>query len=295
MRWLNLEENIHNFSETMLAQVDLSVEARNLKRFSENFRDWYPQIVFPRPIDPYCNSEAVLVETYEQGRPITDYIAHGSKSRNAVERRVADLGIGLYLKMMLLDNFVHSDLHPGNMLVRMLPSPDPENYPRPQVIVLDAGLVTELSPTDRRNFLDLFTAIASGEGRHAANLIIERARTNSYTFQRSDSELQEFISAMDALISQVSTKKLSQVDAGTVLSEVLRLGRANRVPIESNFTSLAIGTIVLEGLGRQLNPDLNFVEQAKPYLFLNRETRDSIITAQKKLIRKYIDTIPYAE
>jgi aarF domain-containing kinase len=72
---------------------------------------------------------------------------------------------------------------------------------------------------------------------------------------------------MGALFSAVRTKKLSEIEVGEFLSEILRLTREFHVKLEGNFATLVMGTIVLEGLGRHLNPQLNFLEAAVPFLF----------------------------
>lgn len=73
--------------------------------------------------------------------------------------------------MMLIDNFVHGDLHPGNVLIRE----DNLRNGKPQIVFLDAGLVIKLKEKDRRNFLDLFAAVAAGNGKLGAQLMIERS------------------------------------------------------------------------------------------------------------------------
>jgi hypothetical protein len=99
----------------MLMQLDLRVEAGNLRRFHANFADggWLgDRIRFPRPIDEMCTRD-LLVETYIHGRPVTAYEGCDLSTRVAISR----LGVQAILKMIFLDNFLHMDLHPGNVLV----------------------------------------------------------------------------------------------------------------------------------------------------------------------------------
>ena len=85
--------------------------------------------------------------------------------------------------MMFIDNFVHGDLHPGNVLVREHKGING----KPQIVFLDAGLVIKLSEKDRKNFLDLFAAVAAGNGKRGAHLMIERSEATIPTeeLQRS--------------------------------------------------------------------------------------------------------------
>lgn len=94
-------------------QVDLSYEASNLFRFNFNFRG-SRSVCFPVPVYPLVMPD-VLVETYEKGEPISKFVAAPDHPMN---KDIASIGCRTYLKMLLVDNYLHSDLHPGNILVR---------------------------------------------------------------------------------------------------------------------------------------------------------------------------------
>jgi aarF domain-containing kinase len=273
LQWLNLVDNIRVFSKSMQAQTNLKVEAENLKLFSANFAA-FNSIRFPIPFLEYTTSQ-VLVESYEDGTPLEDYIQdiNHEKYSPKLKKRIAQLGINTYLKMMLVDNFVHADLHPGNLMVRMQKK---YNKFEPQLIVMDAGLVTKLSERDRVNFIDLFSAVASGNGELAAQLMIERAR-NANEIRPDPVLVEGFKRDMSQLIGQVLVTPLSQLEVGQILEQVLTMGRKYHVPVESNFTTLVLGTIIVEGIGKQLNPDLNFVDAAKPFLVKDAAMRDAYI------------------
>jgi aarF domain-containing kinase len=89
---------------------------------------------------------------------------------NPLNKKIALIGIESYMKMMLADHFVHADLHPGNILVRLV-KPD-----QPKLIFLDVGLVAELSPEDSHKFIELFKAVVKGDGERGSELMIEHAR-----------------------------------------------------------------------------------------------------------------------
>jgi aarF domain-containing kinase len=192
----------------------------------------------------------------------------------------------LYLKMMLVDNFIHADLHPGNILVRL---EDPVS-----LVVLDAGLVAELSEYDKKNFIDLFATVVEGNGIAAAELMVHRAR-NYEQLKKNPENIKNFTYQMAMLIKTVNEKPLQSLDVGNILNQVLEMGKKYQVIIEPNFTTLVLGTVVIEGLGKTLNSNFEFVKAARPFLIQDKNIRDAYITSQlvqlknKKLSEKIFE------
>jgi aarF domain-containing kinase len=120
-----------------------------------------------------------------------------------------------------------------------------------------------LNRKDKKNFYDLFRAIANYDGQEAATLMIERAPNADEIDEQSKIG---FRKEMSVLIDNVLKTPLKQLEVGLVLRTVLDLGKKYHIKIESNFTTLALGTIIIEGIGRQLDPDFDFVNAARPYL-----------------------------
>lgn len=204
---------------------------------------------------------------------------------------------------MINDNFIHSDLHPGNIFVqfyhaetgtimkreRLLKSLNhsidlnalqtalDEGYST-RLVFLDAGLVTELSEGNRVNFIDLFSAIVDGNGTLVAQLMVDRSRISPRRWTAMQGEQLNprercrdyfgFESKMAVIIKQVqrNTFNLSNVKIGDVLGQVLSMVRAHHVKIESDFTNLVVSMMVLEGLGRQLDNEVDLLEAARPFL-----------------------------
>eukprot|EP00899_Mesostigma_viride_P014059 jgi/Mesvir1/22654/Mv14088-RA.1 len=116
LRFLRLDESVQQFATYMLEQVNLAKEASHLQRFLHNFRST-DGVSFPAPLYPLVHP-AVLVETYEEGQSVARYVDKEDEGSAAMRRHLAQLGLRTLLKMLLVDNFVHADLHPGNILVR---------------------------------------------------------------------------------------------------------------------------------------------------------------------------------
>ena len=171
---------------------------------------------------------------------------------------LANIGVNAFLKMVLIDNFVHGDLHPGNILVRHEGNHATDDAL--QLVFLDAGLVVELTERDRKNFLQVFKAVAERNGRLVGQLMLEQAKYENCP------DHEKFISGMEEIVNIVDTFNLGEIDIGTVLRNVLNLVRENQVQVDSSFTTLVLSIVLLEGLGRQLNPDLDIFKAALPML-----------------------------
>lgn len=201
---------------------------------------------------------------------------------------IARLGLQMYLHMLIEDNFVHSDLHPGNLLVAF-PSAgplqgegsNPERYnsmssehlrsEHVSLVVLDSGLVSELTPRNRRNFLSLFGALILRDGRLAARLMLADAPKHDCTDPQA---LQE---DMHVIVSAIPLENLASVDLGRLLSEVMNCVRRHHVKLESDFASLVISLAIIEGIGRTMDPQLSLFHQAVPVMIKNRECRNILI------------------
>ena len=301
LEWYDLPNEVAQFGEMMRLQLDLRIEAANLTMFRKKFEDrttaW-----FPFPYSDYTTRQ-VLVEEFADGIPLAAFLEDGG---GVFQKEIADEGLDAFLHMLLIDNFVHADLHPGNIMVRFYKpeqislslgrhkassSPDhgtdvteevlsqlrphrhhpadwatelekieKEGY-RPQLIFIDTGLVTALNATNRRNFLDLFKAIAEFDGYRAGHLMVERCRQPEAVI---DAEV--FALKMQHLVLGVKSKTfaLGNIKIGDVLSEVLGMVRQHHVRMEGDFVNVVISILLLEGIGRTLDPNLDLFKRSLP-------------------------------
>ncbi|KZO95973.1 ABC1-domain-containing protein [Calocera viscosa TUFC12733] len=312
VQWLSLPDEVEVFGQMMRSQLDLREEAANLRRFEKNFENRQFAVGFPRPVEEYTTND-VLVEEYENALPLPAFLKYGG---GPFDEQLANMGLDAFLNMLLLDNFVHTDLHPGNIMVKFYkpstgfffkhlgnklfgtPKPNEEalftesdaivdrlkplakvDAPSgrwlselenlheegylPELIFVDTGLVTTLSPTNRRNFLDLFQAVAEFDGYRAGQLMIERCRTPELAI-----DTETFALKMQHLILSVKSKtfSLAQIRISDILSEVLTAVRTHHVRMEADFVNTVISILLLEGIGRQLDPNMDLFRSALPIL-----------------------------
>jgi aarF domain-containing kinase len=138
--YLALADSVRQFRDMMLPQLDLTLEANHLNRFNRDFSN-DETISFPHPLSG-LTTPRVLTETYVDGTPIMDYI----KAPKEVRRELALMGLDATLKMIFLNDFLHGDLHPGNILVGEIPG----KPGKLQLHLLDCGLVVEMGPQQVR-------------------------------------------------------------------------------------------------------------------------------------------------
>ncbi|MCJ1300493.1 hypothetical protein MMC08_003290 [Hypocenomyce scalaris] len=298
MEWLSLPDEVAQFGEMMRLQLDLRIESANLAIFRQHFKE-RPTAWFPYPYIEYTTRQ-VLVEEFAHGIPLEAFLEDGG---GVFQQEIADGGLDAFLRMLLLDNFVHADLHPGNIMVRFykpeqldlafgrhkesedlqkavdvteevlqklrphrhqpqewraeLDKIDMEGY-RPQLIFIDTGLVTELNQTNRKNFLDLFKAIAEFDGYRAGHLMVERCRSPEAVI---DAEI--FALKMQHLVLGVKSRTfaLGNIKIGDILNEVLSMVRGHHVRMEGDFVNVVISILLLEGIGRHLDPNLDLFKR----------------------------------
>lgn len=311
IEWLSLPDEVKQFGEMMKLQLDMRIEAANLAVFRKNFRS-RPTAWFPFPYTEFTTRN-VLVEEFAQGIPLADFLENGGGS---FQKDIASGGLDAFLRMLLLDNFVHADLHPGNIMVRFYESARPdlpvnlhlghqdgedqahplgqndvteqvlarlrpfrhgkdpeawnselarldrEGY-RPQLIFIDTGLVTELNETNRRNFLDLFRAVAEFDGYKAGHLMCERCRQPEAVINE-----EVFALKMQHLVLSVKSRTLAlgNVKIGDILQQVLDMVRSHHVRLEGDFVNVVISILLLEGIGRNLDPDMDLLSSSLPIL-----------------------------
>ncbi|EGO05332.1 hypothetical protein SERLA73DRAFT_174442 [Serpula lacrymans var. lacrymans S7.3] len=314
MQWISLPEEVEVFGQMMYQQIDLRHEAENLLTFESNFAPRNVPVTFPRPLKVF-STKNLLVEEYENALPLETFLKNGG---GPFDDQMATVGLDAFLNMLLLDNFVHSDLHPGNIMIKFTKPPTTQDLLRnvfnslfgghngthkqhvmtsqsesdaivgrlrelrhsptewreelkelseagyiPEIVFIDAGLVTTLNATNRKNFLDLFRAVAEFDGYRTGQLMVERCRTPELAI-----ETETFALRMQHIVLSVKRKtfSLGQIKISDILTEVLKAVRQHHVKMEGDFINTVISILLLEGIGRQLDPSLDLFKSALPIL-----------------------------
>jgi aarF domain-containing kinase len=276
MKWWDIQTVGEEFSLNMMEQINLCNEADLLDHFNVNFRG-RKRIRFPRPIRPLV-ARLVLVETFERGVHISQYVEERLKEVkenkrvsgesvgdekggefsqqdvSPIHRYLAHLGLVSFLQMVLVDNLVHIDLHPGNVLVDCSVSTT-----EPTMVVLDTGMAASLRSNRLEYFMQLFEALATKNGKAGAELFLKYSKLNNCDDEHAfRADVEQLISAQSNEDGDSFTKFM-----GLVFS----LFHKHHVLFEGEFVTIMNGMMIVEGLGRSLDENINVVHTALPFLF----------------------------
>jgi aarF domain-containing kinase len=263
---VSLADSVEQFASLMQDQLDMRTEARNLDRFNELFKD-HQHIFFPVPV-PGWVSENVLVESFEEGPPVSDFLSfppaqpHPKVGTDADRLQLAQLGLEAVMRMVFEHNFVHADLHPGNVIVRG--QKDGGSSKDLSFVMIDAGITASLHSSDRRNFIELFRAVVLNDGRHAGHLIMKRSMLGL----EGCLDPEGFEKKLAVVIDECHKKGLSlgRLGVAELLTRVLTLCYKHRVRLDPTFTQLVLGIVVVDGLGRRLDADIDILQACGPHV-----------------------------
>ena len=240
---------VEEFGRAVFAQLDFRIEARNNRRFRDNFRA-EPSVVFPEVIEE-LSTERILTMSFISGTKILS-----TRATRSDPKRVARLGLKTLMKMIFEDGFVHADLHPGNIFITA----------DDKLALLDLGLVGELDEPHRKAFARFFAAWAQRDGDAMAHIMYDMSSGFRGPEAGRDTEaFQRYRAAIIEFVGRYWGQRLGEVQVGKVLLDMLVILRRHRVRVNPSFTIVNIAIAVTEGIGKQLDPELDLMSEALPY------------------------------
>ncbi|MCA9579836.1 MAG: AarF/ABC1/UbiB kinase family protein, partial [Myxococcales bacterium] len=165
-------------------------------------------------------------------------------------RRLAARGAEAILKMVFRDGFVHADMHPGNILLQ----------DDGTLVFIDLGMVAEIPPDLMSPWIQTFQALGGNDGKAAARLFYV------YSPFVATADYRAYEADTIAFFDRFDGKVLGEVEVSEIVAGMMNILRRHHVQVDPVFTVVNLGVVVAEGLGKQLDPDIDLVQMAMPYL-----------------------------
>jgi ubiquinone biosynthesis protein len=257
-RRLRPMEVVAEYQKTVLNELDLMREAANAAQLRHNFPE-SPQIYVPRVYWDYCRPQVMVMERIH-GVPVNDM---ETLRRHGVNfKKLGANGVEIFFTQVFRDNFFHADMHPGNIFVEIN---DPEN---PRYAAVDFGIVGTLEDRDRRYLAENFLAFFEHDYRRVAQLHVNSGWVPAGT------RVDELESAIRTVCEPIFNKPLKDISFGQVLLRLFQVARRFDMEIQPQLILLQKTLVQIEGLGRELYPELDLWETGQPVLkkWMNQQT-----------------------
>lgn len=248
-KFINPSGIVQEFQKTVRKEMDFREEARNCRRFKENFKD-DPDVHFPGAY-PELTSEKVLVMERIDGVRIDD--VKGIEAMGLDRKEIARIGVDAYMKMVFEDGFFHADPHPGNIFA----------MPSGQIGYTDFGIVGRVSEELKQTMVSTFIALISRDYDKLIEQYIELGLApedvDLDVFKRNlKTDLADVLDPLHGLT-------LKEIDFARYLEDVIHLAIQHNMRTPPELLLINKAFLILEDLGTRLDPDFDFMSAAEPY------------------------------
>jgi len=249
-RRLRPVEVVHEFEKTILDELDLMREAASAAQIRRNFEGsellYVPEIYWD-----HCRKKVMVMEQLH-GMPMGDIDA--IKAAGTDMKRLGAQGVEIFFTQVFRHNFFHADMHPGNIFVEDL------GNGKARYQAVDFGIVGTLSHEDQRYLAENFIAFFRRDYHRVAELHVESG------WVPADTRIDEFEAAIRTVCEPIFEKPLSEISFGQVLLRLFQTARRFDMEVQPQLVLLQKTLLNIEGLGRQLYPQLDLWDTAKPFL-----------------------------
>jgi ubiquinone biosynthesis protein len=247
---LKPKEVVAEFDKYLHDELDLMREAANASQLRRNFAN-SSLLLVPEMFWDYCSSSVIVMERMH-GIPVSQI--DRLEAAGVDLKKLSSDGVEIFFTQVFRDGFFHADMHPGNILVSI----DPASFGR--YIALDFGIVGTLNDFDKDYLSQNFLAFFRRDYKRVAEAHIESG------WAPRDTRVDELESAVRACCEPIFDRPLKDISFGQILLRLFQTSRRFNVEVQPQLVLLQKTLLNIEGLGRQLDPDLDLWKTAKPYL-----------------------------
>ena len=245
-RRLRPTEVVAEYEKTIIDELDLLREAANASQLRRNFQD-SELLYVPEVYWPFCRRQVMVMERIH-GIPISDV---DELRRQGVDlKKLSERGVEIFFTQVFRHSFFHADMHPGNIFVS----------PEGRYIAVDFGIMGTLSPTDQRYLAENFVAFFKRDYRRVAELHVQSGWVPAGT------RVEEFEAAIRTVCEPIFERPLKDISFGQLLLRLFQTARRFHMEVQPQLVLLQKTLLNIEGLGRDLYPDLDLWQTAKPFL-----------------------------
>jgi ubiquinone biosynthesis protein len=266
---LKPHEVVAEFARHLDDELDLMREAANASQLRRNFAD-SPLLAVPEIYWEYCATEVMVMQRMH-GLPVSHVAV--LRAQGVDIPRLARAGVEIFFSQVFRDGFFHADMHPGNILVA----------PSGQYIALDFGIMGSLTPSDKSYLARNFLAFFRRDYRKVALAHIESG------WIPADTRIEAFETAIRAVCEPIFDKPLKDISFGKLLLRLFQTSRRFNMEVQPQLVMLQKTLLNIEGLGRDLDPELDLWATAKP--FLERWMSEQV--GWRALIRQVQEEAPF--
>lgn len=241
------EKVVDEFSRVIHKEQDFTVEGVNAQRFYEMFRD-DPTVKIPKVFWEYTTPQVLTLERVE-GIPVDE--VERIKAMGLDVRKIAENGLNAFFKQVFDFGFFHADLHPGNIFTT----------PEGTIIYLDFGITGKIDDNLRRYLARLLYALVRKDYRTMALIHREMGLISK------EVDINEFEDALREIAEPIFGRPLEKINISALLLKLIRTARRFQMELQPNLLLLQKSMVIVEGVGRQLYPELNAWEIARPMIY----------------------------
>jgi ubiquinone biosynthesis protein len=243
-------EVVREYEKTIIDELDLMREAANAAQLRRNF-DGSALLYVPDVYWDLCRADVMVMERI-RGVLISDI--EELRRRGANIQRLAENGVEIFFTQVFRHNFFHADMHPGNIFVRL----DDPDYPR--YAAVDFGIVGTLDARDQHYLAENFLAFFDRDYNRVARLHVDSGWVPAQT------RVDELESAVRTVCEPIFNKPLAEISFGQVLMRLFETARRFQMQVQPQLILLQKTLLQIEGLGRQLYPELDLWKTAQPIM-----------------------------
>jgi len=236
---------VREFDRSIMAELDFTNEAANAQRFRQNF-EGNPEVAFPQ-VYKSASAKRVLTTEFFDGLRIEEALLRGVDGK-----KLARMAVRVVVKMIFEDGFFHADPHPGNIIIR---GPVPE----PVIGLIDLGMVGRLSPELRNKTVDLMVAAARKDSLAVADALYAIGRPTGKV------DMQSFRAEVSLMSEKFIGLPLKEIELSALIRDLVATAHKFELEIPTDFMMVGKALMTLEGMGRELDPELDVFQEAQPH------------------------------